>query len=239
MEWTLLFVPLDIFERGVQQFGPSAKELALTGNIAGMAITLFLLGYWILRRGNPWTRSSWRRRSGSWRWGSSCRSPGWLLRIGLVPTGGPGQYCLFRHLRRSTSAVLATVLFLNLAVRVRATSGSELGDPVPSPSLRSRIAGYYRDLGNGGLAWPRRRADRQRSPMAQAPAPTAVPVSPTAGVAVAGAPPTAAAAATAVPLPVPPPARKLERDKDGSLTAGGRHRGHWRSRSRRLINTMW
>src|SRR4051812_18019044 len=51
MEWTLLFIPLDLFERGIQRFGPGAKELALVGNIVGMAATLTLVGYLLLRSG--------------------------------------------------------------------------------------------------------------------------------------------------------------------------------------------
>src|SRR5919202_265490 len=36
MEWLLLFVPLETFEKGVQQFGPDAKEYALTaGYVVG------------------------------------------------------------------------------------------------------------------------------------------------------------------------------------------------------------
>src|SRR4051812_9572706 len=54
MEWMLLFIPLDVFERGVQQFGSSAKELALAGTVIGMALTLFVIGYLILRTGKPW-----------------------------------------------------------------------------------------------------------------------------------------------------------------------------------------
>src|SRR5256885_16858874 len=37
MEWLLLFVPLDLFERGVQQLGGDAKEVALYGTALGMA----------------------------------------------------------------------------------------------------------------------------------------------------------------------------------------------------------
>jgi hypothetical protein len=29
MEWLLLFVPLEAFEKGLQQFGPHAKELVI------------------------------------------------------------------------------------------------------------------------------------------------------------------------------------------------------------------
>src|SRR5260370_8169570 len=56
MEWLLLFVPLDLFERGVQQLGGDAKEVALYGTVVGMAVLLAVLGAVALRAG--W--SSWR-----------------------------------------------------------------------------------------------------------------------------------------------------------------------------------
>ncbi|HEV7666818.1 MAG TPA: hypothetical protein VGQ62_25010, partial [Chloroflexota bacterium] len=51
MEWLLLFVPLDLFERGVGQFGGGAKEIALYGTIGGMVLLLVGLGALALRRG--------------------------------------------------------------------------------------------------------------------------------------------------------------------------------------------
>jgi len=56
MEWLLLFVPLDLFEHGLQQLGANAKEVALTGTVVGMAALLLGIGTLALR-GN-WT--SWR-----------------------------------------------------------------------------------------------------------------------------------------------------------------------------------
>src|SRR4029453_3853565 len=56
MEWLLLFVPLDVFERGLQRFGASAKEFALLGTLIGMGLVLFGLGALALRA--DW--SSWR-----------------------------------------------------------------------------------------------------------------------------------------------------------------------------------
>ena len=62
MEWSLLFIPLDLFERGIQQFGPDAKELALVGNVLGMAISLALIGYVLLRTALLGRRDSRRFR---------------------------------------------------------------------------------------------------------------------------------------------------------------------------------
>src|SRR5216684_8169167 len=56
MEWLLLFVPLDLFERGVQLLGGDAKVVALYGTVVGMAVFLAAVGALTLRVG--WT--SWR-----------------------------------------------------------------------------------------------------------------------------------------------------------------------------------
>src|SRR3981081_3636860 len=56
MEWLLLFVPLDLFERGVQQLGGDAKEVALAGTVVGVALLLAMIGALMLHAG--W--SSWR-----------------------------------------------------------------------------------------------------------------------------------------------------------------------------------
>ncbi|MDQ3702528.1 MAG: hypothetical protein M3442_16635, partial [Chloroflexota bacterium] len=53
MEWLLLFVPLDVFEKGIQNFGPLAKVLALYGAIAVMSGALLGLGILALRRRWP------------------------------------------------------------------------------------------------------------------------------------------------------------------------------------------
>src|SRR6266508_2507178 len=37
MEWMLLFIPLDLFEKGLQQLGSQAKDLALIGTVVGLA----------------------------------------------------------------------------------------------------------------------------------------------------------------------------------------------------------
>src|SRR5579859_4520720 len=56
MEWLLLFVPLDLFERGVQQLGGDAKVVALAGTVVGMGVLLAAIGALVLLAN--W--SSWR-----------------------------------------------------------------------------------------------------------------------------------------------------------------------------------
>lgn len=53
MEWALLFVPLDLFEAGLQRFGFDAKRYALFGAIAASTAVLTLLGAVALRRAWP------------------------------------------------------------------------------------------------------------------------------------------------------------------------------------------
>src|SRR5215471_6343201 len=50
-EWLLLFVPLDLFERGLAALGADAKEVALTGTAIGMGLVLVGIGFWALRAG--------------------------------------------------------------------------------------------------------------------------------------------------------------------------------------------
>ena len=51
MDWSLQFIPLDLFEQGIQNFGTSAKEIALIGNYVGFAATLVFIAALALRRG--------------------------------------------------------------------------------------------------------------------------------------------------------------------------------------------
>ncbi len=54
METLLVLVPLDLFERGLQQFGANAKDIALAGAYVGMAALLFVVGFFTVRRLNGW-----------------------------------------------------------------------------------------------------------------------------------------------------------------------------------------
>src|SRR5919197_4045584 len=51
MEWLLLFVPLDLFERGLGRLGADAKEVALAGTQLGMLVALAVIGALALRAG--------------------------------------------------------------------------------------------------------------------------------------------------------------------------------------------
>ena len=80
-EWLLLFVPLDLFERGLQQLGSNAKEVALFGTVVGMAALLFGVGIFALRA--AWT--SW------WLLGLGVGM--WLIAMAIVmPITGAGFF---------------------------------------------------------------------------------------------------------------------------------------------------
>lgn len=44
MEWLLLFIPLDLFEKGLQTLGANAKDVALDGVVVGMIVVLIVVG---------------------------------------------------------------------------------------------------------------------------------------------------------------------------------------------------
>ena len=238
MEWLLLFVPLDLFERGLAQFGSDAKSVALVGTMAGMAVVLAAVGTWTLRRGWP-----------SW-WLLGLGGAMWLATMAVVmPVTGAGffaQRLLIAPLLTSSAYLLVFLGYASLLVlgRALARRGRE-PRPVVRAERRALVVGLVstvvagltaRIVGHdGGLA---------ASALPLAVAPTTAPNTPTAAPTAAPNPPLAAATAapTAVPeapppapaspvveatpvvelLPGPPLGRTLSRDKDGSLTAAGR-----------------
>ncbi|HUX88643.1 MAG TPA: hypothetical protein VMW65_16690, partial [Chloroflexota bacterium] len=50
MEWLLLFVPTNLFEKGLQAFGANAKDIALYGAYVVMALILLALAMFVIRR---------------------------------------------------------------------------------------------------------------------------------------------------------------------------------------------
>jgi DMSO/TMAO reductase YedYZ molybdopterin-dependent catalytic subunit len=228
MEWLLLFIPLDLFERGLAQFGANAKELALDATFIGMALMLVVIGTLLLHAGWP----GWRLLAVS--------GLLWLLTMALVmPVTGAGFFAtglLIDPLLTNLAYLLvflayATVLVCARVLSFRTASVQALRIEERRALLGGLIAtfaalGAARIVGrNGGLV---------ASSLPPALAPTAAPT-PTA-VPVAASAPTEATSATAVPrqpaptptlepLPNPPPPRQLARDQDGSLTAAGRPKG--------------
>jgi len=241
MEWLLLFVPLDLFERGLQQFGADAKELALDGIFIGMAVLLLGIGALALRRG--W--SSWRLLGlglGLWL----------LAMLVLMPLTGAGLFASALLVSPVLTNAAYLVVFLGYASVL--VGGRLLQQPrrpvvaAASSERRALLAGLVGALAALGVA---RVAGRDgglvASTLPLAVAPTPAPPTPaaqattststtttttttttTAPAAPANAAPTQAAPAstpTAEPLPIPAPPKPLVRDKDGALTAAGRPKG--------------
>jgi DMSO/TMAO reductase YedYZ molybdopterin-dependent catalytic subunit len=245
MEWLLLFIPLEAFEKGLQQFGPKAKDLALYGAVIGMSVLLVGLGTFAFRRAGSWLLLLVGLAL-------------WAFAMGVVmPITGAGFFGrdLFQNIWLVNASYLgvafayATVLLLGRVVfRGRVTERGQ-------GAVRGRAGAARRPfvVGVAGVAasyaaviW----FGRQGAPVSNLPLATVKPreptdppsgpqatrvpqgVAPGAAVAAPSPPPTATPAATksdarptAEPLPVPAPPRELSRDKDGSLTAAGRRPG--------------
>lgn len=235
MEWLLLFVPLDLFEQGLAQFGADAKELALYGTFIGMALVLWAIGVAVLRGG--W--SSWRLFG----FGALL----WVLAMAVVmPITGAGFFAtglLIAPLLTNAAYLMVFLAYATVLIIGRLFS---LGAPSVRPQANAERRALLGSLGATvvALALARvvgREGGLVASSLPQAVAPTAQPTpeaeSPTAAAAVttattaeagastATAVPQPAATATPEPLPNPPPPRPLARDKDGSLTAAGRPKG--------------
>ncbi len=125
MEWLLLFVPLDAFAQGIQDFGPQAKVFALYGGIVVMSGALFGLGLLALR----------------WRW-PSLGILGLALALfvvamaGIMPLTGAGFFAtdLFQHPALVNGVYLgmalayATVLLLGQTIESVLGGAAAAGD---------------------------------------------------------------------------------------------------------------
>ena len=168
MEWLLLFVPLDLFERALQRFGGSAKDLGLFCTILGMGALLLLIGMFALRAG--W--SSWRLLGLGWVL--------WLLTMVVVmPVTGAGLFA--KNLMLAPVLVDAAFLFMFLAYasvliggrlllrRVRSSAARRQRTTRPAhccPRERRRTAA-------GTLRRARRRRGHQQSAAGVPPTPRA------------------------------------------------------------------
>jgi DMSO/TMAO reductase YedYZ molybdopterin-dependent catalytic subunit len=233
-EWLLLFVPLDLFERGLAQFGADAKVLALLAIQAGMIVLLFGIGLATLRAG--W--SSWRLL---------CVGLGlWLLTMVVVmPVTGAGFFAaglLISPLLTDsgyllmfagyTSVLVAGRLLALRGTQVHTTAVAERRAFIVALAGTVAAAGLARFIGReGGLVGSTLplASVPTRQPVATTPQPTlAAATGPTTAPVVVqpGQPtPVPQATPTQEPFPNPGPERHLTRDKDGSLTGAGRMPG--------------
>jgi len=241
MEWLLVFVPLDLFERGLQQFGANAKDIALVGTQVGMAIVLIAVGALTVHRvSRPWLTVL--VGLGLWLFAMVIVMP--VTGAGLFATGLLVSPVLtdasYLFVFGGYSVVLA--LGTALVYRVdRARSGLPQGDAsVQRRALLAGLAGMLATVAAYGAARAAAGgggAVQSTLPLALPPtsvptpteAATATPVAALSGGATpsAAAPPTVAPSPTvaAAAFPTPPPARALTRDQEGSLTAALRPAG--------------
>jgi DMSO/TMAO reductase YedYZ molybdopterin-dependent catalytic subunit len=247
MEWLLLFVPLDLFERGIGQFGGEAKELALVGTVVGMAVLLVLIG----------TLALWRGASAVALYALGLVL--WLLAMAVVmPVTGAGFFAsglLVSPLLTGSAFLLMFLVYSSVLVGGRLLAGT-LGQASVGSSLsverRALVFGLMAAITSGVVArFVGREGGLVSSDLPLASVPTRQPNVAASAASVAAAapeqltpPPQANTAATPQPapsgpnaappptpaptaetLPTPPPARQIARDKDGSLTAAGRPKG--------------
>jgi len=238
MEWLLLFVPPDLFEATLHQFGFDAKRYALDAAIADMLVLLALLGYLVLRRG--WSVPII----------AAVGLLVWLLvMLVIMPLTSAGVFALalLDGKRAAIGGYLAVGLtyaaVLALAhVRERERTGSPRpgGDAVPDTLPRRAALGLVggatvayaatyllvrllprradvatvsladpqEPVPSGGLEPPNPHPNAVASPGAAEPAPTHPPVG-------AGRP----------SLPEPATGRPLSRDQDGAVLPSGRTPG--------------
>jgi DMSO/TMAO reductase YedYZ molybdopterin-dependent catalytic subunit len=229
MEWLLLFVPLDLFERALQRFGASAKEIALVGTTLGMALALLVLGVLALR--DRW--STWQILG--------LGGVLWLIAMGAVmPVTGAGPFAtnlLIAPLLVNSGFLVVFLGYASVLAAGRLLVGrGQLERGRMATERRALLTGVAATIAALGLA---RYVGRDGGvvtsslPLAAPPTPrpSAAPPS-TAAALRATAQPTgvptprlAAATPTPEPLPVPIAERPLVRNKDGALTAAGRAPG--------------
>ena len=230
MEWLLLFVPLDLFERGLARFGADAKSLALTGTALGLALTLVGLGAVTVRAG--WT--GWRLLAlglALWFFVMAVVMP--LTGAGFFATGLVVAPLLTSAGYLTIFLAYATVLLIGAALAQADTTDRHAirARLTAEPERRALVAGLMATLVAYGLT---RLAGRDGGlvssslPLARVPPRTPAPATATpipGGTAIKT--PTSPPVPTAMPesLPAPPPERRLARDTEGSLTAARRPKG--------------
>ncbi len=230
MEWLLLFVPLDLFEQGLAQFGADAKEIALMTMFIGMIVALFAIGVFALHAG--W--SGWRMLGiglGLWL----------LTMLVIMPVTGAGFFATDLLIQPFLTDAGYLLVFLGYATVL------VVGELIPYPTAaadaefvqerRALLAGIAGIVIAGGVtAFVGRQGGLGGSglPLAAAPTtqpPTLPPAQPTTETGTTSstpqgvAAPTPVATATAEAYPNPPLSRNLARNQDGSLTAAGRPKG--------------
>jgi DMSO/TMAO reductase YedYZ molybdopterin-dependent catalytic subunit len=231
LEWMLVFVPLDVFEAGLQRFGFDAKRYAFYGTIVIMFLALTALGAVVLKR-------SWSTRAlGALGLGL------WLGTMAVImPVTGAGFFgsALPEGRKAALGGYLAAaLLYVGALALIRAygqrpwpvaARGSAVEGQVASRREALAILGagcaVYATTVAATLWGPRTQLTRVVVLDPQEPVPSG-------GIEVPGSHPHEAAtqqqalasATTPVSLTDPPPARQIPRDKDGAVLPSGRRPG--------------
>ena len=214
MEWLLLFVPLDLFERGLAQFGADAKELALTATVWAVAALLAALGAFLMVRG--W--HGWRLLG--------VGVTLWLLTmLVLMPVTGAGLFATALPLSPSLTDAGYLLVFLAYACVLQLATLRPPAHEQVMQDRRALLAGLTGVVLSGGLAAFAGRDGGIASSSLPLAAPATAPARATTPLPAAAAQPTVQPAPTPEPFPTPPPLRRLARNQDGALTAAGRPKG--------------
>lgn len=240
-EWLLLFVPLDVFESGLQRFGFSAKSYALDLSIVVMLGLLAWLGVEALRR--DWSiRALLGLGVGLWLFTMVVVMP--LTSAGFFATalieGSRSTILGYLGVGLLYSAVLTLVRVFVLSPPSQAAEasysrrwalsvvGSSVGVVAIAAALDALlphrtglpsivVADPQQPVPSGGLDEPNPHPNAVSSPVAAAAEATPTPLV---------LPTPAASGATATPgLPEPGGARALQRDNDGAILPSGRRPG--------------
>ena len=226
MEWILIFVPLNVFERLLISLGAEAKVYAIGATVAGMGLILFGLGLIALRRG--W--SEWLVLAlGPLLWLFAMVVVMFVTGAGLFATYLREDAVLINAVYLGIGLAYASLLLLGrllalLPATAPDTVGAQLAD------RRAFIVGLGSTAAAYALtAWFGRTAEAPSStlPLVRV-EPNATPSAPPVATSAVATGPvaTATAATTATPeLPEPPHPSKLVRDNDGALTPTGRRKG--------------
>jgi hypothetical protein len=139
MEWFLLFVPLEVFEAGIQRFGFDAKRYALYGAFAGMLAALTGVGTVALSRRWPVPALA-LLSTGLWL----------FVMVALLPLTGAGVFAL--DLLDGTKAAIGGYFAVSLTYAASAAARSSTLIIARSSLVVARDPGH---AGRGSRAAPR------------------------------------------------------------------------------------
>jgi len=231
-EWLLLFVPLDLFEQGLQRLGSVPKRSRSLAPSSGWR-----------RCYSGWACS--RCAPGGQAGAARSRRRMWLIAMGIV---SPSPARVLRDRPATCPGARQRRVLRRLSGLCRRPDRRPAAEPSRPRAASSDAGRAARAAGRCGCDAHRRRHCRlvgsqgglvaSSLPLAAAPTPQPAP-SPASGSTLTANPTSATTIATPTPaikaptptlepLPNPPAPQRIARDKDGALTAAGRPKGDLR-----------